>query len=119
MIGKQIDGFLASLEIRPDRPEVASELAAYYEGSFGNPTRIDYGTGHEFCFVGFLVALSKITPFTGDDYCSIGLRVFGRYLLIVQTLQKVYSLEPAGSHGVWGLDDYQFVPFIWGSSQLI
>lgn len=43
----------------------------------------------------------------------------GRYLEIVRKLQQSYRMEPAGSHGVWSLDDYQFVPFIWGSSQLI
>lgn len=42
-----------------------------------------------------------------------------RYLEIVRKLQQTYRMEPAGSHGVWSLDDYQFVPFIWGSSQLI
>lgn len=30
------------------------ELSGYLEESFGNPTRIDYGTGHETTFIIFL-----------------------------------------------------------------
>ncbi|XP_049887436.1 serine/threonine-protein phosphatase 2A activator-like [Pectinophora gossypiella] len=95
------------------------EIKVYLEESFGNATRIDYGTGHEMAFVMFLCCMYKIEFFKPDDNVAVVFVLFNKYMHIVRRLQKLYRMEPAGSHGVWSLDDYQFIPFIWGSAQLI
>ncbi|KAG2174134.1 hypothetical protein INT43_004154 [Umbelopsis isabellina] len=95
------------------------ELNAYFKNAFGNGTRIDYGSGHELSFCAWLCALAMLKVFDREDFQALVLRVFVRYLAVVRKLQRTYTLEPAGSHGVWGLDDYQFLPYLWGSGQLI
>ncbi|KAH7424055.1 hypothetical protein KP509_12G087500 [Ceratopteris richardii] len=95
------------------------ELFPYFADSFGNATRIDYGTGHEANFCAFLFCLARLGLVNSDDYQALVSRTFVRYLELMRKLQTTYWLEPAGSHGVWGLDDYHFLPFIFGSSQLI
>lgn len=95
------------------------EIKVYLAESFGNATRIDYGTGHEMCFIMFLCCIFKIGFLQEDDNVATVFILFDKYLKLVRRLQKTYRMEPAGSHGVWSLDDYQFIPFIWGSSQLV
>uniref|UniRef100_A0A069DRY4 Serine/threonine-protein phosphatase 2A activator n=1 Tax=Panstrongylus megistus TaxID=65343 RepID=A0A069DRY4_9HEMI len=103
-----------------DRFHIAlTELKYYLQEGFGNATRIDYGTGHEMSFCMFLCGLFKIGAFTEQDKLAVVCYIFPRYLDVVRHLQRVYNMEPAGSRGVWALDDYQFIPFIWGSAQLI
>ncbi|KAJ3359332.1 Serine/threonine-protein phosphatase 2A activator [Allomyces javanicus] len=101
-------------------PSVARrDLIAYLSDSFGNATRLDYGSGHELAFVCFLTCLDVVRFFADDDLSYIAVVVFARYLKVVRRIQETYTLEPAGSHGVWGLDDFQFVSYYWGSAQLI
>ncbi|CAH1423655.1 unnamed protein product [Lactuca virosa] len=95
------------------------EITPYFTDSFGNASRIDYGTGHETNFAAWLYCLARLGIIKEEDYPAVVSRVFVKYIELMRTLQLVYSLEPAGSHGVWGLDDYHFLPFIFGSSQLI
>lgn len=96
----------------------SEELGVYFGESFGNQTRIDYGTGHELNFVAWMAAMHKIGVFIDDDLTCLVLDVFCCYLKLMRKLQSVYWLEPAGSKGVWGLDDYQFLPLLWGAAQL-
>lgn len=97
--------------------DLISELVPYILDAFGNPVRIDYGTGHEAAFLMFLIVLIEagrleMTP-------SVVQVVFRKYINVVRLVTMKYMMEPAGSHGVWGLDDYHHLPFLFGSAQLI
>ena len=137
------------------------ELLPYFLDSFGNKTRIDYGTGHETTFVMLLFCLFSLGVLREEDRQGTVLRIFTRYLSLMRQLQTTFwcalplcclllwstsggrtlpkpipfgqqrllwergrrcctecRLEPAGSHGVWGLDEYHFFPFIFGAAQL-
>ncbi|KAL8715892.1 MAG: hypothetical protein Q9220_000559 [cf. Caloplaca sp. 1 TL-2023] len=98
-----------------------SELQSYLLGAFGSAQRLDYGTGHELSFLAFLGCIWKLGGFDSsspqNEARGIVLGVIEPYLQLVRRLIKTYTLEPAGSHGVWGLDDHSFLPYLFGSAQ--
>ena len=97
--------------------ETKEELVPYLLDSFGNPIRIDFGTGHEAAFFLFLVILIESGALQLSY--SVILVVFRKYISVVRLVTNKYMMEPAGSHGVWGLDDYNHLPFLFGAAQLI
>ena len=68
-------------------------------------------------FVFYLCSLFLVGVWKEEDRAAVGLKVFSSYMNLCRKLQNTYRMEPAGSQGVWNLDDYQFVPFIWGAAQ--
>ncbi|CAI5755513.1 unnamed protein product [Candida verbasci] len=91
------------------------ESSYYIASSFGSKIRLDYGTGHELSYLTFIGSLLdyKVIPLDGYEL----LVLFSKYYDLIRKLIIVYNLEPAGSHGVWGLDDHFHLIYIIGSSQ--
>ncbi len=65
------------------------------------------------------MCLRTLGVFGDGDLQDLVLLAFQRYLTVCRALQRTYVLEPAGSHGVWSLDDYHLLPFLFGSAQLL
>ena len=107
---------VASLKVDPS---YAPELQTYLNDCWGSEIRIDYGTGHELNFMVFLFCVNSLVPFPEENYGQVVHQIFYDYIFLMRKVQLQYNLEPAGSHGVWGLDDYHFLPFIFGGSELI
>ncbi|GAA6058973.1 hypothetical protein JCM10212_001683 [Sporobolomyces blumeae] len=98
---------------------IVSELSFHFLTSFGSGPRLDYGTGHELSFLLWVLSLRLVDVLTHRDDRAIVLRIFAAYIDLVRKLQRVFRLEPAGSKGVWGLDDHQHLVYLFGASQLI
>lgn len=119
LLDKHLPAKITSLEKRSGGISAKEELLPYLLGSFGSPQRLDYGTGHELSFAAFLCGIWILGGFQpGRDETALALKCFDAYFHLVRKLVLTYTLEPAGSHGVWGLDDHSFLPYIFGSAQL-
>lgn len=97
-----------------------SEAKCYLANAFGLKMRLDYGTGHELLYMAFVGALVRNGVI---DWSSVlaeeVISIYSRYFDVARRLILVYNLEPAGLHGVWGLDDHFHLMYILGAAQFV
>lgn len=94
-------------------------LILYVVKSLGNIQRQDYGTGHElhFLFAIFLANAFDQSVVTSKYSQFVVFFVLHYYYNLIRRVINKFRLMPAGSRGQWGLDDYFFIPFLFGASQ--
>jgi serine/threonine-protein phosphatase 2A activator len=73
---------LHKLVLPEDKTGATLELAAYLLDSFGNPVRIDYGTGHELHFIIWMYCLHALGLVEQEHLAALVTRVFARYLTL-------------------------------------
>lgn len=108
-----------------DQNGLLDELQYYIENAFGSKIRLDFGTGHELSFMAFISSLDYLQLWDTEEETSLDQNnfstdlvfIWNKYYHLVRSLILTYNLEPAGSHGVWGLDDFFHLAYIWGASQ--
>lgn len=116
----KLDDQMAELWTRflpPEHHNCIVELVYYMGNSFGSSTRLDYGTGHELSFLAVVGAVDMLGLWTQDFGGQDFLLIMNSYYAVVRKLILTYTLEPAGSHGVWGLDDHFHLAYVFGSAQ--
>ena len=118
-VEKNYDNLLKLVLVPKYDSGLALELKNYLLDCFGSYQRLDYGTGHELNFLCFILVLFCCGYYKETDFSAIVVHIFFRYIAFVRKIQVHFQLEPAGAHGVWGLDEYQFLSFLIGSAQLI
>jgi serine/threonine-protein phosphatase 2A activator len=110
--------FMQNLEY--DDPKYIIEAKYYFLNSFGSKIRLDFGTGHELSFIAFVGSLIDLKILDLDQLSGQDiLELFANYYDVARKLILVYNLEPAGSHGVWGLDDHFHFIYILGASEFV
>jgi serine/threonine-protein phosphatase 2A activator len=118
-VEEKYDDLISKIVDKGKHPDLDKEIKNYFLDCFGSCKRIDYGTGHELNFICILLILFATGYYKEEDFPAVVHHVFFPYILLVRNLQITYKLEPAGAHGVWGLDEYHFLPFLFGASELI
>jgi serine/threonine-protein phosphatase 2A activator len=74
----------------PHLQSAVAELVPYLTDSFGNPVRIDYGTGHETTFAALLFCLARLGLVQQEDCGQLVGTVFAKYVALMRRIQTTY-----------------------------